>query len=499
MLPMRHLFREHHLYQTGRLLLGPPQDVVDLTARQQIALIRKREISCRELLDAHLAIIDLLNPTLNAIVTQVPDAARQTAERLDQKLAAGEDPGPLTGLPIAHKDLSATKGIRTTFGSRIHSDNIPNRNALFIDRLQAAGCVTLGKTNAPEFGAGSQTFNEVFGATCNPYAHDRTCGGSSGGAASALAARMIPIADGGDFGGSLRNPAAFCNVVGFRPSIGRVPQEDSQGFFPMRVLGPMARTVDDTALLLSAMAGPHVRDVQSLPDRGAVFDTSLDLSVQGLKIGFSSDFAGQAAVNADVQSVISGNQRVLEDIGCNVETFHPDFSGADEVFQTLRAWHFAGVFSAGIKEHPEMYKDTIVWNTEQGQHLTGMDIHAVEVLRTEVVRRFRAYFEQYDFLVMPVTQVTAFDITTDWVREINGETQHTYLDWMRSCYWISVTGLPAISVPGGFTPDGLPVGLQIVGPPNQDLAVLKMAHAFEQVTGHYRVRPAILVEALSQD
>tara|TARA_E500000331_G_scaffold66054_2_gene60765 strand:+ start:6892 stop:8328 length:1437 start_codon:yes stop_codon:yes gene_type:complete len=477
--------------------LGPTLDVVNLTARQQAALIQNREISCVELLEAHLSIIDQVNPILNAIVTQVPEMARATASELDRRLAADENPGPLTGLPIAHKDLAATKGIRTTFSSRLHSDNIPDKNALFIDRLQAAGAVTIGKTNAPEFGAGSQTFNEVFGATCNPYAHDRTCGGSSGGAATALAARMIPIADGGDFGGSLRNPAAFCNVVGFRPSIGRVPQEDSQGFFPMRVLGPMARTVDDTALLLSAMAGPHVRDVQSLPEDGLMFDQPLDLATCGLKIGFTSDFGGQAAVDADVQQVIDGNRRVLTDLGCNVETFHPDFSGADEVFQTLRAWNFAGVFSQGIEKHPDMYKDTIIWNTQQGQHLTGVDIHDTEVLRTQVVRRFRAYFESYDFLVMPVTQVPPFDITTDWVKEINGVTQNTYLDWMRSCYWISVTGLPAISVPGGFTPEGLPIGLQIVGAPQRDLSVLKMAHAFEQATRHYRIRPQILADILS--
>lgn len=454
--------------------------------------MRDGEISARELLEAHLTQIDAVNPKLNAIVTLAPEVAREMASRVDQQIARGEDPGLLAGLPIAHKDLIQTRGIRTTFGSRLHADFVPTENDLIIDRLQQAGTVTLGKTNTPEWGAGSQTFNDVFGATRNPYDVTRTCGGSSGGAAVALAARMLPIADGSDLGGSLRNPASFCNVVGFRTSVGRVPVYPAAfGWNNLSVVGPMARTVADCALMLAAIAGPDPRAPNSLSEPGTMFLQSLDADISGRKIGWSADFASQIPVEASVRSVVQQSALVFESLGCEMIETCPDFSGADQVFKTLRAWSFAARHGENIRKHPDKYKETIVWNTEQGLKLTGKDLSDAETIRTELHLRMVRYFSEYDFLVLPVTQVAPFPLTNEYVTNIDGTEMDTYIDWMKSCYLITVADLPAISVPGGFTPEGLPVGLQIIGPPRQELAVLQLAHAFEQATAHFKTLPRI--------
>ena len=462
------------------------------TAVELRNLIDEKEISAVELLDAHLDQIALTNPSLNAIVTLVPDHAQQMAAKIDHQIAKGEKPGLLAGLPMAHKDLVQTKAIRTTFGSRLFEDFVPKENALVVQRLIDAGGITVGKTNVPEWGAGSQTFNDVFGETKNPFDLTRTCGGSSGGAAVALAARMLPLADGSDMGGSLRNPASFCNVVGFRTSPGRVPVYPVRdGWSNLSVLGPMARTVADCALMLAAITGPDDRNPISLPDSAELFLQTLESNQKGTRVAFSPDFGGQLPVEPAVQHVITQGMKVFSDLGCKVNENCPDFSGADEVFKTLRAWTFASQHGEGVRLHPEYYKETIIWNVEAGLKLSATDVSAANNLRTDIYQRVNNFFQDYDFLVLPVSQVTPFPLSDEYVTSINGTRMETYIDWMKSCYYITVTGLPAISIPCGFTPEGLPVGIQIIGKRLQDLAVLRIAYAFEQATETWKTQPNI--------
>ncbi len=455
-------------------------------------MVHRGECSCVDVTRAHLERIDEVNERVNAIVTRTDELALESAAALDAQIAKGNWPGPLTGLPVAHKDLFPTKGIRTTWGSRLFEHHVPDEDALVVERLRAAGAVTVGKTNTPEWGAGSQTFNDVFGATRNPYDLERTCGGSSGGAAAALAARMIPIADGSDMGGSLRNPAGFCNVVGFRVSPGRVPALPTvQGWATLGVTGPMARNVADCALMLSAIAGPDPRSPVSIDVPGERFAKPLDRDFKGARIAISPDFGGQLPVARETVAVIESARSHFETIGCNVEADCPDFTDADEVFKTLRAWSFAASHGEGIRQRPEMYKDSIIWNASEGLKLTGSDVSRAEKLRTALYQRVISFFETYDFLVLPVSQVPPFPVTTEWVEEIEGKRMETYIDWMQSCYFVSALGLPAISVPAGFTEAGLPVGLQIVGGFHQDFDVLQIAHAFEQATGFAEREPAL--------
>ena len=461
------------------------------TARDVARLIRTREVSCIEVMEAHLTQIARLNPTLNAIVTLLPERALTAAGEADAALANGSEVGPLHGLPVAHKDLHDTKGVRTTYGSPIFAQNVPDEDALIVTRLREAGAVMIGKTNTPEFGAGSQTFNEVFGATLNPYDTTRTCGGSSGGAAVALASGMLPIADGSDMGGSLRNPASFCNVVGLRPSPGRVPSAAGDlAWGNLGVAGPMARTVGDVALVLSAIAGPDPRSPIALETPGARFAEPLDRDFQGVRVAWSPDL-GDLPVDPAVDAALAPQLAVLESIGCVVEQNEPDFSGADEAFKAWRAWSM-GTQEPLLEAERERIKDTVIWNVEQGLSQSGRDLSRAEVGRSELYRRVVDFFERYDYLVCPVTQVPPFPVETRWIEEINGVAMETYIDWMKSCYLISATGLPAISVPAGFTEDGLPVGLQIVGRPRDEFSVLQLAHAFEQVTQVWQRRPQMV-------
>lgn len=455
-------------------------------------MIREREVSATEVMTAFISQIQRVNPKVKAICTFVgEEAALRAAKDADERMARGQTPGPLHGLPHAVKDLVPTAGIRTTFGSRIYRDFIPESDGLIVERLKAAGAIIVGKTNVPEFGAGSQTFNEVFGATLNPYDLTRTCGGSSGGSAVALACGMVPLADGSDLGGSLRNPAGFCNVVGFRTTPGRVPVYPSvPGSTPLSVEGPMARSVQDVALLLSVLAGPDPRVPISLGEPGSFFSRPLERDFRGTRIAWSRNL-GRYPVQPVVNEVCDRARSIFSELGCQLEDGEPDFHDADEIFHVLRAWSYVRTRGEDLASHRDLIKDTVVWNIEQGLRLTSLDLERAETRRVQLARRVRRFMESYEFLVLPVSQVAPFPVEVDWVREINGIMMETYIDWMATCWAITVTGLPAISVPCGFTKDGLPIGLQIVGRHRRELDVLGLAFAFEQATQYGKTHPSI--------
>lgn len=473
-------------------------DLFYCTAREITALLRSRQVTAVEVLEAHLSRIARVNPVLNAIVTLSADDALREAKAADDALGRGEELGPLHGLPIAHKDLTRTKGLRTTFGSKIFAQFIPEKDALIVERLKGAGAITIGKTNTPEFGAGSQTFNDVFGSTLNPFDTTKTCGGSSGGAAVALAAGMLPIADGTDIGGSLRNPAGFCNVVGFRPSPGRVPIWPSQDpWWPLGVQGPMARTVADIALVMSAISGPDRRNPLSLPESSAIFNAPLERNFEGTKIAWASTFAN-LPFETRISNAVNNKRKIFEELKCKTDEISPDMTDAKTVFDISRAWYFELCYGDLLKSHRKFLKDTVVWNIEEGRKLTGPQLGEMARKRSELLERVRRFMQEYEFLVLPVTQVAPFSVSEPYVTEINGTSMQTYTDWMSSCSFISVLGLPAISVPCGFTEEGLPVGLQIVGRQQDDFGVLQLAHAFEEATNVGLRRPNVDAVTTSQ-
>jgi amidase len=455
-------------------------------ARKLARLIHARKLSAAEVMRAFIAQVERTNPRVNAIVTFLPEQALKEAKALDRR--KGPKP-PLAGLPIAYKDLVDTKGVRTTRGSLVYKDNIPKADALLVERLKAAGAITLGKTNTPEFGAGSNTFNRVFGATRNPYDLAKTAGGSSGGAAAAVACGMLPFADGSDLAASLRNPGNYCNVVGFRPTPGRVPSWPAANAWDTQpVLGPIARTVEDTAFLLSAMAGPDLRAPVSISEPGSIFARPLKRSFRRVRVAWTRDFGG-LPVEPEVSAALEPQRKVLESLGCIVEEACPDFSGATEAFETLRAISFAQRFAPLLKTHRALLKDTVIWNIEQGLALDGAKIARAEGLRTEIYQRMRAFLEKYEFLAAPVNQLPPFPVDTEYPTEIAGVKLGNYLDWMKSCYYVTITSHPAISVPAAFTQGGLPVGMQIVGRYRDDFGVLQLAHAFEAQTQVCKRRP----------
>lgn len=455
--------------------------------------IRSGHLSAREVMQAHLARIDSINPKVNAIVTLHAEQAMAAAVAADEAQARGEVLGPLHGLPVAHKDLMLTKGMRTTFGSKVHENLVPSRNALVVERQQQAGAISIGKTNTPEFGAGSQTFNAVFGATRNPYDLTKTCGGSSGGSAVALATGMVPLADGTDMGGSLRCPANFCNVVGLRPSVGRVPQVPAlDGWDSLSVSGPMARNVADLALYLSVMAGPDARDPLAIAEDGACFRASLARDFKGVRIAWSPGMGG-LPVDKRVVQAIDAQRKVFENLGCVVEEACPDFRDAHEVFMSLRAYAFESGLGAVMDQHPGVLKDTIVWNIEEGRKLSASQLARANKLRTALFQRMHRFMQNYDFIVLPVNQVPPFPIEQQYITEIDGVQMDSYIEWMRSCYLITATTHPALSLPCAFTDDGLPVGMQIVGRHQGEFALLQIAQALEQELGVSKRRPELMV------
>ncbi|MDA0957193.1 MAG: amidase family protein [Proteobacteria bacterium] len=449
------------------------------TATELAESIRTGDISAIEVTEAHLDRIQAVNDQVNAIVTLEPQLALDQAKQIDKARAKGQPLGPLAGVPMAHKDLTLTKGIRTTFGSRRFETFIPNKDAVIIERLKQAGAVSLGKTNTSEWGAGSQTFNSLYGTTRNPYDLTKTCGGSSGGAAAALAARMVPLCDGSDLGGSLRNPASFCNIVGFRTTAGRVPIVPSDNpDDPLPIAGPMARNIDDCALLLGVMAGVHpeapLSDLPPLACKPPIKPLTGEF-----KIALSADFGQQLPVEPEVADLIEKQSRTLTDAGFNVEPTCPELNDAGYAFHILRAAAFARRHGEGVRTRPEDYKSTIIWNVEAGLGLQQEEINWASAEKLALQSRFLAFFETYDFLLTPTVQVLPFNAQIEYVTEINGIEMQSYIDWMQSCSIISLTGFPALSLPVGFSRQGLPVGVQIIGKPHAETAVLQLAKTLE--------------------
>jgi amidase len=420
-------------------------------ARTLARLIRARKLSATEVVRAFIGQIERVNPKVNAIVTFLPDEALKAAKTLDRKKDFSQ---PFSGLPIAIKDVIATKGVRTTWGSLVYKDHVPAEDHIMAERIKAAGAILIGKTNTPE------------------------CG-------------MAPFADGGDFAASLRNPGNYCNVIGFRPSTGRVPAyPHPYPWSNQSELGPMARTVSDAAFLLSVQAGPDRRAPTSIAEPGSIFNKPLGRSFRKTRIAWSKDLGG-LPVEPAVTKVLEKQRSVFKALGCVIEDAEPDFSGAVEAFETLRSLTYLHRGGKLLKEHREKLKDTVIWNTEQGLAKSAADIARAEELRTALYHRVRVFLEKYEFLVCPVNQLPPFSVDQDYPREIAGVKMENYLDWMKSCYFITITGHPAISVPAGFTDDGLPVGIQIVGRYRDDFGVLQIAHAFEEATQVWKRRPAI--------
>jgi amidase len=447
-------------------------------------------VSAREVVAAHLDRIEQVNPRVNAIVSLRPEEALAEADAADRRAAAGDTLGPLHGLPIAIKDLEDTAGIRTTYGSTLFADHVPSEDSLVVRRLRAAGAIVVGKTNTPEFGAGSHTFNDVFGTTRNPWALDRSAGGSSGGAGAALASGMLPIADGSDLGGSIRNPSSFNNVVGLRPTPGLVPRGgDADVWDVASVVGPMARTVGDLALLLTAISGPDPRSPLSHGDPAA-FAAEPRGDLRGLRVAWCSDLGG-LPIEPELLAVLAGARDRLAAAGAVVEDVALDLSAADEAFETLRAIGFAKSFGAELETLRGAAKATVVWNIERGFAIDGGAVARAITARSDVFAAVAEVLERFDVLVAPAAQVAPFPAGLEYPTEIAGVEMPHYLGWMRVCSRITVSAHPVAAVPAGFTENGLPVGLQLVGRWRGDRRLLDHAAAWEAAGGYTARHPPL--------
>ncbi len=467
-------------------------EIIFASARELSERIHKKEVSAREVMEAHLAQIEKTNPQVNAIVSMLdPADAIQHAVDKDRDLSTGSKAGPLHGLPYAVKDLHDAAGFPTSSGSPLFAGTMAEKDALVVERARRAGAIVIGKTNVPEFGLGSHTYNRVFGPCRNPYDLSKSAGGSSGGAAAALAAGMLPLADGSDTGGSLRNPGNFNNVVGFRISPGLVPTwPNSKPWLGLGVKGPMARSVDDCAFLLSVLAGPDPRDQLAYPCDPSQFAQPLERDFNGVKVALCPDLGG-LPLDPRVRSTLEAQRATFEALGCIVEDVAPDLSGAEECFQILRAANMAEDERGLLNYPPGEVKPEAIWNIEYGKRLSAADFDRGMSMQQQIFERLRVFMKEYAFVLCAVNQVPPFPIEWDWPHEVDGVPMETYISWMQSAYFITVTRSPAISVPAGFTEDGLPVGIQIVGRFRDDLGVLQLSKAFESATEFWKVRPAI--------
>ncbi len=483
---------------------SPPDAMTDDSPCQLDALtlsraIHRRDLSCREVMQAHLARIGRLNPRFNAIVSlREEPALLEEADRHDALLARGESLGWMHGLPHAVKDLEPTAGVRTTWGSPIFRDHVPAQDSLLVQRIKAAGAIVIGKTNVPEWGLGSQTYNPVFGVTRNAYDPSRTCGGSSGGAAVALALRMVPVADGSDVGGSLRNPAGWANVFGMRPSLGRVPKWPSEDVFfgQLPTEGPMARTVPDLAALLDTLCGPDPRLPLSRPADPSIGAVALGhdpADCRGLRIGWLADLGGHLATDPEVLPACERALQALEGLGCAVEPAVLGFD-AESVwrsFKVLRAYANAGRFAPyrADADRWAMLKPEAQWEVEQGMALTGLDVYRAAAVRSAWFQHVLGLFERHDCLVLPTAQCLPFDAALHWPATLAGRPMDSYHRWMEVVAGVTLAGVPAISVPAGFSDTGLPIGMQLIGRPQGDAALLRLAHAYDAATRWVARRP----------
>jgi amidase len=473
-----------------------PIDLCYLPAVQQRALLLGKAISARELLETYLARIESVNPLVNAIVTFDIDGARAQAEAADAAISRGESLGPLHGLVIAHKDLLPTRGLRTTFGSPIHRDFVPDEDSAPAARMREAGVSRLGKTNVPEMGAGSHTFNPIFGPTHNPYDRTKTAGGSSGGAGAALASGLLSIADGSDMGGSLRNPASFNNVVGLRPSCGRVSRAPViTGWFTLSVVGAMGRTVADTALLHGVLSGHDPRDPSSIPGDGseylAIAEEAPAETLSGTRIGWSRDLGGLPVDPAVTGVLESVGRPVLQALHAEIREIEPDFEGAEQAFRTLRTWETSQKYAEFYRTRRRDLSENVTTDIEYGLRLTPTDIYDAYTARTRLHNRMTEFFEDIDFLASPAVLLPPFPVHWTWPREVAGVKQSDYLGWMRGSWYVSATGFPAISLPCGFTEDGLPVGIQFVARNYDEAGLLRLSAAFEQADPGWKRRPEL--------
>jgi amidase len=462
------------------------QDITQFGALDLSRAIHTKQVSCREVMLATLAQVDRLNPHSNAIVSRVDSAALLAqADQRDVQLARGESMGWLHGIPQAIKDLSNVEGLRTSLGSPLMKDFVANEDGLMAQRMKGAGAIVIGKTNTPEFGLGSHTFNEVFGATRNAWNPDKTAGGSSGGAGVALAQRMLSVADGSDFMGSLRNPAGWNHVFGMRPSQGRVPMWPVQDVFiaQLGTEGPMGRHVRDVAMLLSTQAGAHTSSPMSLSEDPAVFAGSLDSDPKGQRIGWLGNLQGYLPMEDGILQVCQSALNSFSGMGCTVDQAQMGMP-PEQIWQTWLVWRQAlmGPRIAPFLINPAnraQIKAEALWEHEQSMALTGAQLMSASASRTRFYQSMLQLFEKFDVLAIPVAQVWPFDVNLRWPQSVAGKSMDTYHRWMEVVIYATLAGLPSISVPAGFGENGLPMGLALIGKPQGDWDLLKLAHAYE--------------------
>ena len=452
-----------------------------LSAVEAVALLKKRKVSPLELIDAAEARIAATNPKINAFVTLCYDRARAHARRLMKKKPGKVPPHYLHGLPIGVKDGTDVEGVRTTSGSRIYKDRIAPSSDVVVQRLEANGAIVIGKTNLPEFAAGGNTFNDVFGATLNPWDVTRSASGSSGGTAAALASGQVWLATGGDFGGSIRTPSSFNSITGLRPSPGMVPRTSKQPFSPLSVEGPMARNVADTALMFDCEAGWHPLDPLSQVGPHPSFSKAAARPQKPRRLAFSADLGIARVVDREVRAVSKAAAEKLGRSGVKVEEAHPDLADAEKAFLTLRGAVFIARHAELMKKHRDLYKPEIIGNTEFGLKLKPEEIVTAEVAQGEIIRRVAQWFESYDALLCPVIICPPFDVNLRYPTTVDGVSLEGYMGYLVLTCAITVTACPVVSLPGGFTKDGLPVGLQLVGPPRSEARLLAMAAYVEKV------------------
>ncbi len=476
--------------------------IVALDALALSGAIRAREVSCREVMAAYLAQIERLNPKVNALVSlQAPESLLAQADARDRQLARGEWLGWMHGFPQAVKDLAATAGIPTTMGSPLFADFVPAHDAIVVERARRTGAIVIGKTNTPEFGLGSHTYNPVFGTTRNAYDPSKIAGGSSGGAAVALALRLLPVADGSDMMGSLRNPAAYNNVFGLRPSQGRVPFGPTAEVFVQQLAteGPMGRSVADLARLLATQAGHDARAPLSLEQDPAAFAAPLARDFEGVRIGWLGDYGGYLPMEPGVLELCRAALKDFEALGCVVEEARPDFAMERlwECWLAHRHWLVGGLLAEAYADPARraLLKPEAIWEIEGGLKLSALEVYQASVVRSAWYQALDKLFERYDYLLLPSAQVFPFDADIPWPKDVAGKPMDTYHRWMEVVIGPTLAGLPALSVPVGFNAAGLPMGLQIIGKPRADLAVLALGHAHEQATQWVRKRPPGLLQA----